>query len=185
MHDKIIVDKYTYGYNGIKIANWGENSKLYIGKFCSIASNVTVFLGGNHDWRRATTYPFGSINTEIFPYEKILSKTNGDVIIENDVWIGQGATIMSGVKICNGAVIAANSHVIKKVKPYSVVGGNPTEVYCYRFDDDIIKRFLELKWWNWDVEKINRYIPEMYSGEFIDLLCDDEWLLENKDNNAL
>lgn len=99
-----------------------EESNLIIGKFCSIAGGVTIFLGGNHrlDW--ISTYPFNMLEEE-FPEAKMIKghpATKGDVKIGNDVWIGQNAVIMSGIIIGNGAVIAANSVVTKNIKDYEV-----------------------------------------------------------------
>jgi acetyltransferase-like isoleucine patch superfamily enzyme len=154
------MSKYTYGH--IEKHTFPNNpNKLEVGSFCSIASGVQVWLSGNHrtDW--VTTYPFGHINQNIFnnfdgtghPASK------GDVIIGNDVWIGANVTIMSGVTIGDGAVIACDSHVVKNIEPYSIVGGNPAKFIKYRFNTEQIEKLLEIKWWNWDDEKINRYTP--------------------------
>ena len=151
--------KYTYGSPTI---NWqNENAKLVVGNFCSIAGNVNISLGGNHrtDW--VTTYPFGHINQHIFNNFNGNGhpSTKGDVIIGNDVWIGSNVTIMSGVNIGDGVVIANNSHVVKDVEPYSLIGGNPAKLIKYRFTPEQISKLLEIKWWNWDDEKINKYTP--------------------------
>lgn len=145
----------------------GGQSKLYIGKFCSIGANVNIYLGGNHriDW--VTTYPFGHINKDKF--NKFNGKghpsTKGNVIIGNDVWIGSNVTIMSGITIGDGSVIANNSHVIKNVEPYSLVGGNPAKFIKFRFTKEQIKKLLEIKWWDWDDEKVNKFTP---------LLCNND-----------
>ena len=166
------VGKYTYGTNNIRIKFANNDAKLIIGNFCSIADNLTIYLGGNHrtDW--ISTYPFGHIHQNIF--NKFNGDghpaTKGDVIIGNDVWIGANVTIMSGVTIGDGVVIANNSHVVKNVEPYSLVGGNPAKFIKYRFTPDQIQKLLEIKWWNWDDEKINRYTPLLCSqtiDEFI------------------
>jgi len=147
--------KYTYGSPNIHWEN--ENAELVVGSFCSIAGNVNIYLGGNHrtDW--VTTYPFGTINQNIFDKSTGVGhpSTKGDVIIGHDVWIGTNATIMSGVTVGDGAVIANNSHVVKNVEPYSLVGGNPAKFIKYRFTPEQIEQLLEIKWWNWDDEKIN------------------------------
>ena len=83
--------------------------------------------------------------------------TKGDIIIGNDIWIADNVTIMSGITIGDGAVIANNSHVIKNVEPYSIVGGNPAKFIKYRFTPKQIKCLLEIKWWYWDDEKINQH----------------------------
>jgi virginiamycin A acetyltransferase len=80
----------------------------------------------------------------------------GDTIIGNDVWIGYKALIMAGVKVGDGAIIAAKSVVTKKVPPYTIVGGNPSKIIRKRFDDSVIEKLLQIKWWNWDKEKITR-----------------------------
>ena len=151
--------KYTYGNPNIFWVN--EDAKLVIGNFCSIADNVNIFLGGNHrsDW--VTTYPFGHIYQNEFNMfdGKGHPSTKGDVIIGNDVWIGSNVTIMSGVTIGDGAVIANNSHVVKNIEPYSLVGGNPATFIKYRFTPQQIEKLLEIKWWFWEDEKINKFTP--------------------------
>lgn len=165
--------RHTYGYENIRAFSWGEGTKLRVGKFCSIAENIKVYLGGNHrtDW--VTTYPFGHRERERFNNfdGKGHPKSNGDVVIENDVWIGSNVTIMSGVHIGSGAVIANNSHVVKDVKPYTIVGGNPARYIKSRFTDSQIEKLLEISWWDWDDEKINEHLDLMCS-ENIDLFID-------------
>jgi len=170
------VGKYTYGTQNIRIL-WEKLATLKIGKFCSIADNVTVFLGGNHSIEWFTTFPFGTINKDVFnkiipQKERLNNKRNRDVIIGNDVWIGGCVTIMSGIKIGDGAVIARNSHVIRNVKPYSVVGGNPAEFLYYRFDSETIKKLLELKWWDFEDNIINELTPYICSND-IDKLIEE------------
>lgn len=164
--------KYTYGIGNIKIKQWGEGANLHTGSFCSIADNITIFLGGNHrtDW--VTTYPFGHINTKPFNSYNGTGhpQTNGDVVIGNDVWIGSGVTIMSGVIIGDGAVIAANSHVVKNIEPYSIVGGNPAKEIKKRFSDDVIEQLLELKWWSLPDDKINELVPLLCSDNIQELI---------------
>jgi len=145
----MIVGKHTYGHGKIDVKKWNDNNKILIGSFCSIADKCVIFLGGNHrtDW--VTTYPFGHINQHIFDSFNGIGHpaSNGDVVIGNDVWIGCNVTIMSGVNIGDGAVIAANSHVVKNVKPYEIIGGNPAKHIKYRFNDEIIEKLLKIRWW--------------------------------------
>lgn len=163
----IEVGRYTYGHEDSMVHSWGEDAKVIIGNFCSIASNVEFFLGGNHrvDW--ITTYPFGHIHNEIFNNfnGEGHPKTNGNIVIGNDVWIGMSAKIMSGVVIGDGAVIASNSVVTKNVEPYSIVGGNPAKLIKKRFDLEIIELLLSLKWWDWDEKKINQNLGILCSPE--------------------
>jgi acetyltransferase-like isoleucine patch superfamily enzyme len=164
--------QHTYGVKNIRVRDWGEGADVLIGAFCSIADNVEVFLGGNHrtDW--VTTYPFGHINTEIFPWHgKGHPATKGDVVIGNDVWIGSGATIFSGVNIGDGAVISAKSVVVKDVPPYAIVGGNPAKVLKLRFTEDQIQRLLQNPWWNLPDSRIKELIPLLCSDNVEDLIA--------------
>ena len=151
--------KYSYSHSNLTTGYGG--AKLVIGNFVSIAPNVKVYLGGNHrtDW--VTTYPFGHMCPDIFnKFDGVgHPSTKGDIVVGNDVWIGANAVIMSGVTIGDGAVIANNSHVVKNVEPYSLVGGNPAKLIKYRFKPEQIEKLLEIKWWYWDDEKINNFTP--------------------------
>ena len=95
----------------------------------------------------------------------------GDIIIENDVWIGAHATIMSGVKISNGAIVGATATVTKDVPPYSIVVGNPAKIVKYRFSKKQIESLLEISWWNWTEDRIKTEAMNIWSNnidEFID-----------------
>lgn len=155
--------RHTYGIQNISVRSWGEGAHLFIGGFCSIASNQTIFLGGNHriDW--TTTFPFGHIFNDKFPAGQINGNghpaTKGHVIIENDVWIGEGCTIMSGIRIGSGSVVAAKSVVVKDIEPCTIVGGNPAKPIKKRFPQQIVNRLLEIKWWDRSDEEINKIVP--------------------------
>lgn len=156
----VSVGKFTYGVGNIQLAHHLNSPPLKIGRFCSIAGNVKIFTGAYHrtDWM--TTYPFGTQHQDVFG-NKIppgFPHSNGGVTIGNDVWIGNSSTIMSGVNIGDGAIIAANSHVIKSVAPYEIVGGNPAKHIKFRFSQPIIEKLLHIKWWELDdsiIEKIH------------------------------
>lgn len=142
--------------------------KLIIGKFCAIASDVKFIMNGaNHKMQAFTTYPFGIFRNgweagtpevKDLPYK-------GDTIIGNDVWIGYDSIIMPGVKIGDGAIIAAKSVVAKDVPAYSIVGGNPARVIRNRFGDAVVDCLLQLKWWDWSIEKITDNIPVLCSQD--------------------
>ena len=126
---------------------------ITIGNFCSIARGTAV-QEHNHDADCITTY---FIKYRIFEEKYgIDAISKGPVIIGNDVWIGTQSTILTGVTIGDGAIIAANSVVSKDIPPYAIVGGTPAKVLRYRFSEEIIERLLEVKWWNWDIEKIKK-----------------------------
>ena len=161
--DCIDVGDFTYGNPYIRYCDAGK--RLTIGKFCSIAYNVTIMLGGNHRYNWCTTYPFSVLMQE-FSYIDGHSASNGDVVIGNDVWIGSDVKIMSGVTIGDGCVIAANALVTKDVSPYTIVGGVPAKKIKDRFTPDITKKLLEIKWWDWDKELIYKAIPLLQSSSF-------------------
>lgn len=163
--------KHTYGFQHLQIKDWGEGTKITVGSFTSIADRVVVFLGGNHrtDW--ITTYPFGTVATDVFPYPKCATNVSkGDVIIGNDVWIGSNVTIMSGVTVGDGSIVAANSTVTKNVEPYTIVGGNPAKLIRKRFTDVQIKKLLELSWWNLPDQIIKKLIPYLLSSNIEGLI---------------
>lgn len=159
----IYIDEFTYGYEYLQIRCYEEKATLKIGKFCSIADNITIFLSGNHrtDW--ISTFPFAKLYQDIFHLQNPISNvsTHGNITIGNDVWIGSGATIMSGVTIGDGAVIATKAVVTKDVAPYSIVGGIPARLIKYRFNETIIKLLLELRWWDLEINQINEIINDI------------------------
>lgn len=161
---KVKVGEYTYGLP--TVMHWGEKASLKVGKYCSFAPNVVISLGGNHriDW--VTTYPFSSLQ-ETWPEAAMIEgspATKGDVVIGNDVWVGYGATILSGVTIGDGAVVAACSVVTKDVAPYAIVAGNPARQIKKRFDDATIERLLRTQWWNWPDDKVRKNIKLLCSS---------------------
>ena len=147
------IGAWTYGSPICRYQSFA-NAKLKIGKFCSIAPDVRIFLAGEHPTTTVSTYPFNYM----FNDGSKLPRNNGskgDVVIGNDVWIGDGALILSGVTIGDGAVIAARAVVTRNVEPYSIVGGIPAKVIKMRFDQLTIERLLKVAWWDWSTEKIN------------------------------
>ena len=173
-NSEITVGRFSYGIENISVMQWGEGACLKIGSFCSISTNVKVFLGGNHriDW--ITTFPFGHIFVDELGGGDIQGhpSTNGDVVIGNDVWLGHGVTIMSGVSIGDGAVVAANSHVVNNVPPYCIVGGNPAKEIKYRFNLEIRQLLLELSWWDLPLEVIKSITSDLSQEPNIEILQD-------------
>ena len=143
----------TYGAENLIIHSWDNSTRISIGKFCSIADNVHVFLGGNHDISRISTFPFGS-GTDLIGPRQGHPQSKGHIKIGNDVWIGSHASIMSGISIGNGAVIAAFAHVVRDVEDYEVVGGNPAKHIKFRFSQEIIDALTDMKWWDLPPSKI-------------------------------
>ena len=122
--------------------------------------------GANHRMNSVTTYPFNIMGGGWEQFTPSLEDLplKGDTIVGNDVWIGQNVTVMPGVHIGDGAIIAANSVVTKDIPPYSIAGGNPCGVIRKRFDEDLIAYLLDLKWWDWDADKIFRNMDALCSG---------------------
>ncbi len=170
----IEVGDYTYYDDFEDVSNFEKNvkyhfdfigDKLIIGKFCMIASGATFIMnGGSHLTEATSTYPFAifggawqhAMDGKSYP-------TKGNTVIGNDVWIGHDATIMPGVTIGDGAIIATKAVVTKDIEPYTIVGGNPAKLIKKRFSDETISKLLELKWWDWDIEKITRNVDKLRS----------------------
>lgn len=141
--------------------------KLIIGKFCQIAAGVEfVMNGANHQMSAVSTFPFYIFegwNQKAPPAQNMPYK--GDTIVGNDVWIGQNATILPGVKIGDGAIIGAGSVVGKDIPPYCVAVGNPVRVIKKRFDEEMTGLLLRLKWWDRSAEEIQALIPLLTCGD--------------------
>jgi acetyltransferase-like isoleucine patch superfamily enzyme len=162
----------TYGVPNVR--TWGEGGKVTIGKYCSIASGVTILLGGDHrtDW--VTTYPFMSFWGEAGHIQGH-PKTKGNVVIGNDVWIGLDAFILSGVKIGDGAVIGARAVVTKDVPPYAIVAGNPARIVRFRFDKETIEKLQRIAWWDWPESEIRKAVDFLLSDDIESFINHFEW----------
>lgn len=151
---------YHYPING---------DKLIMGKYCSIACGAKfIFTSANHTKKSLSTYPFPIFFEEWGLDVKNITSAwdkKGDIIIGNDVWIGYEAIIMSGVQIGDGAIIGTRAVVTKDVAPYEVVGGVPVKPIKKRFDNDIINKLEEIRWWDWPDEKVREKIGFIMSGE--------------------
>lgn len=133
--------------------------KLIIGKFCAIAAETRFIMTGDHKLDAISTYPFPIFQHGWESAFNIFDlPVKGDIVIGNDVWFGYDCLIKGGVKIGDGAIIATRAVVVKDVPAYSIVAGNPAKVVKMRFDEHTIKRLLQIAWWNWDIEKINRHL---------------------------
>ena len=173
MYNDFVHDPRQFEKNNVLYHYPINGDTLRIGKFCSIACGAKfLFASANHTQTSVSTYPFPIFFEEWdLDIGDVTSAWDhkGDIVIGNDVWIGYEAVIMAGVTIGDGAIIGARAVVTKDVPPYTIVGGVPAREIRRRFSDDVIARLLELKWWDWPAEQIQRNIKNIQSGR-LDLL---------------
>ena len=176
---RILVGDYTYYDDDTDPAGFERNNVLFnypefgdrltIGKFCAIASGTKFIMGpANHRINSATTYPFavfeGAWAERIPPHMDQLPR-KGDIIVGSDVWIGRESVIMPGVKIGEGAVVAAYSVVVKDIPPYWVAGGNPARPLKPRFDEELTGLLMRFRWWDLPPEELLEWLPALCSPD--------------------
>ncbi len=173
---KFEVGEYTYRYKQF-FHNGSYQLLSSIGKFCSIGDNVTI-AKANHPIDFISSHPFLYEKKHGITSQDIKLGNNEQVVIGNDVWIGVNSTILPGVTIHDGAIVAAGAIVTKDVPPYAIVGGVPAKVIKYRFTQEQIKLLLEIKWWDWSKSDIQRNLDSFYQiKDFtaqLGLGCNDE-----------
>jgi len=160
---QIAVGRCTY-YFGEPFVLYAPADRIEVGAYCSIAREVRILGGGEHALDLPSTYPFRTVLTRWEEGEwDVFAK--GPTQIGNDVWLGFGATVLSGSRIGHGAVVAARAVVGGvEIPPYAIVAGNPGRVVAYRFDEATVARLLALRWWNWPDERIAEMEPYFYAG---------------------
>ena len=176
------IGAHTYN-NGAKVWRWNDNSELVIGKYCSIGNDVHFILdSGYHTLLNVTTYPViqnlytkgesftlkgENFNRDTFSQQYVPAKKS--IVIQNEVWIGAGVTILPGVTIGNGAIILAGAVVSKSVEAYSIVSGVPAKHLQFRFPEAFHKDLQTIAWWNWETEKVKHSLNdfEMNIEDFI------------------
>ncbi|WP_424217414.1 CatB-related O-acetyltransferase (plasmid) [Streptomyces sp. BI20] len=146
--------------------------RLVLGRFCAIADGTRFIMGSaNHRMDGPSTFPFHLMGGSWERHIDLVTDLprRGDTVVGNDVWFGNGATIMPGVRIGHGAIIAAGAVVTRDVPDYTIVGGNPARPIRRRFDEDTVARLLAVAWWDWPLEHIGANIPAIMSGTVEDL----------------
>lgn len=168
IYNDFVADPRLFERNNVLYHHPVHRERLRIGKYCSIACGVKfMFNCANHTLGSLSNYTF-----PLFWEEWGLDRRNvceawddkGDIVVGNDVWIGYEAVIMAGVHIGDGAVVAARAVVTKDVPPYTIAGGVPARVIRARCEPAVAARLQELKWWDWPVEKIRRFLPALQTG---------------------
>lgn len=153
---KVTVGKYTYGNLNCYFFGTNDDSEyIKIGSSCSIANDTEFLAGGEHKIDVLTTYPYIQKYIDNGQYAAC---TKGPIEIEDDVWIGRGCTILSGVTIGKGAVIGARSVVTNDIPPYAVAAGNPARILKYRFTPEIIEKLKNISYSNIELEKVKENI---------------------------
>jgi len=166
-HELAVIGPHSYTNNGLNLDWWGGTSQLRIGNYCSVAADVKFFLSHGHrtDW--ITSYPFTG-SDDFWRAGRALDDTKvskGSIVLGSDVWVGNGAHILSGVSIGHGAIIATASVVTRDVPPFAFVAGNPGRVIRYRFGEEQIVALLALRWWDWPEDKVREHLPVLCSGD--------------------
>jgi virginiamycin A acetyltransferase len=156
---RIFVGLGTYGVGQNTVLLFRDDDRVSIGCYCSFAYGVNIVASGEHNYRGVANYPFaaifdGDVNRDTY--------SKGSVSIGNDVWVGANATILSGVTIGDGAVVAAGSVVVKSVPPYAIVGGVPAAIIKYRFPAETIARLIRVAWWKWPQTLIKNNMDLFY-----------------------
>ncbi|EHI99553.1 Chloramphenicol O-acetyltransferase [Clostridium sp. DL-VIII] len=168
MYNDFVNDPIKFQNNNVLYHYPVNDEKLIIGKYCSIACKAKfMFTSGSHKISSLSAYPF-----PIFYEEWGLNSNDitdawdnkGDIVIGNDVWIGYEAVIMQGVNIGDGAIIGTRAVVTKDVPSYTIVGGIPAKEIRRRFSEDAIAKLIEMQWWNWNDEKVQKNLHSIMSG---------------------
>lgn len=157
---RLEVGHRTYG--AFRVMSYDRDACVRIGAWTSIADDVVFMPGGNHLIDRVTTYPMRirfDLPSPDDPW------TKGDIVVGNDVWLGRGARVLSGVTIGDGAVVAGWSLVTRDVAPYTIVGGNPAREIGRRLTVDQAEAMARIAWWDWDEAVIRERVDEFASAD--------------------
>ena len=174
----IQIGDYTYFDDPEDSKNFEKNvfyhydfigDKLVIGKFCALASGIKFIMNGaNHRMDTFSTFPFAIFGADWannLEGHALGAPSKGDTIIGNDVWIGADATVMPGVKIGDGAIIASKAVVVNDVPAYSIYGGNPGKLIKKRFSEETINKLKEISWWNWPYEHLTKHVKSVFGND--------------------
>lgn len=164
---KLINSKVGFGSY---IGAYNDFNNVLIGRYCSIANDISLDIGSHPTSKFVSTNPLFYSKSNPSVNRFAIKRIDRDLFIENkktdsgynieignDVWVCNGVRIKQGVKIGDGAIVASGSVVIKDVEAYTIVAGVPAKKIRSRFTDDEIDLLLKLKWWNKDIKWINEH----------------------------
>ncbi|MEW1861260.1 CatB-related O-acetyltransferase [Streptomyces sp. NPDC088194] len=146
--------------------------RLVIGRYCALGTGTRFLMNGaNHRMDGPSTFPFPTMGGSWAEQFDLITDLpgRGDTVVGNDVWFGHGATVMPGVRIGHGAIIAAGAVVTADVPDYGIAGGNPARLIRTRYDAADIARLLAVAWWDWPVQHITRHVRTIMSGTVAEL----------------
>jgi virginiamycin A acetyltransferase len=152
--------RYNFGFS---------KARLVIGSFCALAHGTTFIMAdAMHALDGVSTFPFpifGGTWSDALPLAEMPFPDIGSIIVGNDVWFGYESLVLPGVRIGNGAIVAARAVVTADVPDYAVVAGNPARVVKFRFDERAIEKLLALAWWQWPADALKEAIPLLVTGD--------------------
>lgn len=168
--DYVEIGDHSYGYD-LSFHRWVDE-KIKIGKYCSISQNVKFLAGGNHRTDAVSTFPFDWMmhGKQAATVDDRSYSPTGDIVVGNDVWIGYGASLVGGMTVGHGAVIASHAVVFTSIPPYAIAVGNPAKITKFRFDVETVAALLRIAWWDWDEELVRARVNSFYNDveDFID-----------------
>lgn len=164
-HDRewgaIHVGRGTYWDPSAKLITYLPDERIIIGRYCSIAAEVTIATGGEHVTGHVSTWPLDNFLNGFANPTRTYRRIR-DTIIGSDVWIGHGAHIAGGACVGHGAVVGARAVVMGDVPPYGIAIGNPARIIRYRFSADVVSALLKVAWWNWSPDQIRERVDDLY-----------------------
>jgi acetyltransferase-like isoleucine patch superfamily enzyme len=167
---RLVLGRGSYASDpDIAVGLGDPDHKVIVGSYTSIAAEVTFLVGGEHHPEWVSTFPFRIVYGLPGKCEDGQPNSRGPIILGNDVWLGRGVTVLSGVAIGDGAIVGARSLVVKDVEPYTIVGGVPARAIHRRFEDRHIEALLAIRWWDWPEEEILS-ITDILCSENVDAL---------------
>ncbi len=174
------IGDYTYYADPLDPTGFERNNVLFhygpdrlvIGRYCALARGVRFIMGAaNHRRAGVSTFPFPMFGGDWLAHMDLFADRDfpGDTVVGNDVWLGYESAVLPGVRIGDGAIVAARSVVASDVPPYAVVGGNPARLIRHRFTEDETARLMEVAWWDWPVDVVSKNVATIMSGDVAEL----------------